>query len=181
MEKLYSWGTSLPEKIDNSEYAEFFKDYIFGSHICTKIFVTGLIIALITTILFYFVVCNKWFRLAKRWIWLVVGLCTISICTAVNYHQIMGEMDENGGKSRGIYAWSEETQETLLKSAGTNTAVITQIVELSENYRASLQSGEETLPWELARFNQLYTSIWFVLLSFLFKNHTIHGKAVPLP
>lgn len=181
MEKLYSWGTSLPEKIDSSVYAEFFKDYIFGSNICTTIFVTGLIIALVTTFLFYFVVCNKWFRLAKRWIWFVVGMITIVVCTAVNYHQIMGKMAEDGDQSSGIYAWSYTTQRNLLDNAGTNTAVTTQIEELAENYRTSLESGEETLPEELARFNQLYTAFWFMLLSLLFKNHTIHGKAIPLP
>lgn len=38
MEKLYSWCTSLFEKLESSDYVEYFQDYFVETSVCTNVF-----------------------------------------------------------------------------------------------------------------------------------------------
>ena len=57
MEKLYSWCTSLVEKLESSEYVEYFHDYFVETAVCTNVFIVGVASALVIALIYYFIIC----------------------------------------------------------------------------------------------------------------------------
>lgn len=180
MEKLYLWCTSLADKVENGEYVEYFKDYFVESPVCTKVFIAGLVSALIIASIYYFVICNKSFALAKRFVWLITVFLTFAASSAISYSIIIGADNPDPEECRGIYYSSYKTQDRLIEVAGGNDVVLIEINNDAENYREYIRIGDESLPIEIAIVNAFYSILFYFVLSLLFKKHTIHGKAIPL-
>lgn len=179
MEKLYSWCTSLVEKLESSEYVEYFHDYFVETAVCKNVFIVGVASALVIALIYYFIICNKSFALAKRYFWAITVFVTFLTSLVISYSVIMGNDNGNPEESTGIYFKSYETESNLLDMAGDNTEVRIDISNIAGNYRESLRSGEELLPMEIALVNAFYSILLFLLFSLLFKKHTTHGKAIP--
>lgn len=179
MEKLYSWCTSLVEKLESSEYVEFFHDYFVETAVCTNVFIVGVASALVIALIYYFIICNKSFALAKRYFWAITVFVTFLTSLVISYSVIMGNDNGNPDESTGIYFKSYETESNLLDMAGDNTEARIDISNIAGNYRESLRSGEELLPMEIALVNAFYSILFYLLFSLLFKKHTTHGKAIP--
>ena len=58
MHKLYSWCTSLGEKLDG-DYANYFTDYFVGTSVCTNVFIVGFVSALVIASIYYFIICES--------------------------------------------------------------------------------------------------------------------------
>ncbi len=179
MEKLYSWCTSLVEKLESSEYVEYFHDYFEETAVCTNVFIVGVASALVIALIYYFIICNKSFALSKRYFWAITVFVTFLTSLVISYSVIMGNDNGNPEESTGIYFKSYETESNLLDMAGDNTKGRIDISNIAENYRESLRSGEESLPMEISLVNAFYSILFYLLFSLLFKKHTTHGKAIP--
>lgn len=179
MEKLYSWCTSLGEKLESSEYVEYFYDYFVETAICINLFIIGVVSALVIALIYYFIICNKSFALAKRYFWTITVFVTFLTSLVISNSVIMGNDNGDPEESSGIYFKSYETEENLLDMAGDNTEVRIDISNMAENYRESLRSGEELLPMEIAIVNAFYSILFYLLFSLIFKKYTTHGKAIP--
>ena len=83
MEKLYSWCTSLVEKLESSDYVE---DYFVETSVCINVFIVGFISALLIAVIYYFIICNKSFALAKRYFWAITVFVTF---LTFSYHFLM--------------------------------------------------------------------------------------------
>ena len=179
MEKLYSWCTSLVEKLESSEYVEYFQDYFVETSVCTNVFIVGLISALVIAVIYYFIICNKSFTLAKRYFWAITVFVTFLTSLIISYSVVVGSDSGDPEESTGIFYSSYKTQERLVEFASGNDEVTIEINNAADNYRESLRSGEELLPMEIALVNAFYSILLYLLFSLLFKKHTTHGKAIP--
>ena len=179
MEKLYSWCTSLAEKLESSDYVEYFQDYFVGTSVCTKVFVVGFVCALVIAAIYYFIICNKSFALAKRYFWAITVFVTFLTSLIISFSVVMGSDSGDPEESTSIYFESYNTESRLLDMVGDNTEARIDISNTAENYRESLRSGEELLPMEIALVNAFYSILFYLLFSLLFKKHTTHGKAIP--
>lgn len=179
MEKLYSWCTSLFEKLESSDYVEYFQDYFVETSVCTNVFIVGFISALIIAAIYYFIICNKSFALAKRYFWVITVFVTFLTSLIISFSVVMGSDSGDPEESTGIFYSSYKTQERLVDFASGNDEVTIEINNAADNYRESLRSGEELLPMEIALVNAFYSILFYLLFSLLFKKHTTHGKAIP--
>jgi len=179
MEKLYSWCTSLVEKLESSDYVEYFQDYFVETSVCTNVFIVGLISALVIAVIYYFIICNKSFTLAKRYFWAITVFVTFLTSLIISYSVVVGSDSGDPEESTGIFYSSYKTQERLVEFASGNDEVTIEINNAADNYRESLRSGEELLPMEIALVNAFYSILLYLLFSLLFKKHTTHGKAIP--
>lgn len=179
MEKLYSWCTSLFEKLESSDYVEYFQDYFVETSVCTNVFIVGFISSLVIAAIYYFVICNKSFALAKRYFWAITVFVTFLTSLIISYSVVMGSDSGDPEESTGIFYSSYKTQERLVDFASGNDEVTIEINNAADNYRESLRSGEELLPMEIALVNAFYSILFYLLFSLLFKKHTTHGKAIP--
>ena len=179
MEKLYSWCTSLVEKLESSDYVEYFQDYFVETSVCTNVFIVGFISSLVIAAIYYFVICNKSFALAKRYFWAITVFVTFLTSLIISYSVVMGSDSGDPEESTGIFYSSYKTQERLVDFASGNDEVTIEINNAADNYRESLRSGEELLPMEIALVNAFYSILFYLLFSLLFKKHTTHGKAIP--
>lgn len=179
MEKLYSWCTSLVEKLESSDYVEYFQDYFVETSVCTNVFIVGLISALVIAVIYYFIICNKSFALAKRYFWAITVFVTFLTSLIISYSVVVGSDSGDPEESTGIFYSSYKTQERLVEFASGNDEVTIEINNAADNYRESLRSGEELLPMEIALVNAFYSILLYLLFSLLFKKHTTHGKAIP--
>lgn len=179
MEKLYSWCTSLAEKLESGDYVEYFHDYFVETSVCTNVFIVGLASALMIAIIYYSIICNKSFALAKRYFWAITVLITFLTSLVISYSVIVGVDSGDPEECTGIFHSSYKTQERLVDFASGNDEVIIEIINTADNYRESLRSGEELLPMEIALVNAFYSILLYLLFSLLFKKHTTHGKAIP--
>ena len=179
MEKFYSWCTSLGEKLESSNYVEYFHDYFVETSVCTNVFVIGLISASVIAVIYYFIICNKSFALAKRYFWILTVFVTFLTSLVLSYSAIMGVDSGDPEECTGIFGSSYNTQERLVDFTSGNDEVSIEISNTADNYRESLRSGEELLPMEIAIVNAFYSILFYLLFSLLFKKHTTHGKAIP--
>lgn len=179
MEKLYSWCTSLFEKLESSDYVEYFQDYFVETSVCTNVFIVGFISSLVIAAIYYFIICNKSFALAKRYFWVITVFVTFLTSLIISYSVVMGSDSGDPEESTGIFYSSYKTQERLVDFASGNDEVTIEINNAADNYRESLRSGEELLPMEIALVNAFYSILFYLLFSLLFKKHTTHGKAIP--
>lgn len=181
MEKLYSWCTSLSEKLDSSEYEywSYVQDYFVETLVCFNVFIIGAISALVIAVIYYFLICNKSFALAKRYFWAITVFVTFLTSLIISFSVVRGADGGDPDESRGLYASSYLTQEKLVTSANGNEETITEYNVQAVNFRDALRSGEELLPMEIALVNAFYSILFYLLFSLLFKKHTTHGKAIP--
>jgi len=179
MEKLYSWCTSLAEKLESSNYVEYFQNYFVETSVCTNVFIVGLVSALVIAVIYYFIICNKFFSLAKRYFWAITVVVTFLTSLLVSYSVIMGVDSGDPEECTGIFYSSYKTQERLVDFTSGNDEVTIEINNAADNFRESLRSGEELLPMEIAIVNAFYSILFYLLFSLLFKKHTTHGKAIP--
>ena len=179
MEKFYSWCTSLNEKFDD-RYSRYFEDYFRETSVCLNVFIVGLVSALTIAAIYYFIICNKSFALAKRYVWAMTVFITFLTSLIISGNVIIGK-DGNGNPddSTGIYYVSYNTEAYLLNQAGNNMEERQDISNTAEEYRESLRYGVESLPMEIALVNAFYSILFYLLFSLLFKKHTTHGKAIP--
>lgn len=179
---FFSFLTSLPDKLasggDNENFVDFYNDYFAGTSVCGTILLYALIISLVIAGVYYFGICNKYFVLAKRLVWLGV-LALVFICTYfVSYECIKGSDNEEAENSTGVYYSAYQTETDKLDNTDDPTER-TQIQETALMFRNSFDSGEETLPIEISIVNSFYAILLFFIFSLAFKKHTIHGSAIP--
>lgn len=179
MEKLYSWCTSLVEKLESSDYVEYFQDYFVETSVCTNVFIVGFISALVIAVIYYFIICNKSFALAKRYFWAITVFVTFLTSLIISYSVVMGSDSGDPEESTGIFYSSYKTQERLVEFASGNDEVTIEINNAADNYRVALSSGDELLPMEIALVNAFYSILFYLSFSLLFKKYTTHGKAIP--
>lgn len=175
---LYSWCTSLLEHFEgpNSEY---FNDYFRDTPVCIYVFLAGLLIALVTACLYYFVVCNCSYILAKRYVWVITVFITFFVSFWGSERILIGH-DFGENDKTGFYSSIETTRESLCEFADANSTVTSEINEEASNLELALGNGEIGLISEIAVANAFYTLLFYFIFSLWFKRYTIHGKAIPV-
>lgn len=187
--ELYSWCTSLGDKLanggENTEFVDYYSGYFVETSICSSIFLTGMGIALAIAAVYYFGICNFVFNLAKRWVWGIVLALVFVVSLFTTIPMIIGEDTEDIENATGIFANAHQIEATKLNMTedSDQREEISQIAtDFREQFKQKEDSfmTEEDLPMEMAITNGIYSAILFIILSFLFKRHTRHGSAIPL-
>ena len=180
MNKLYEWCTSLSETMRGS-YEAFYNDYFTDGSVLTTVFLIGLGIALIISLVYYLVICNFSFKLSKRWFWLIILVATGILSMFISEKKLVGRYDFDREKCTGIYKsvyGNDGTRERLLYMAATEEDR-NQIESSCAVFSNDIREGSETIFAELSLVNALYSIIIFVVFSILFKRFSTHGKAIP--
>lgn len=186
---LYIWCTSLGERLlnggENEEFVDYYTGYFVDTSVCSTIFWTGMGIAAVIAVFYYFVICNFVFNLAKRWVWFCVLALVFVITLFTTIPQIVGHDAENPEDATGIFFEAYNIESSKLD--GTDDDSMREELQLTaSDFREQFLAKEdsvmmrESLPLEMAVTNAVYASLLFIVLSFLFKRHTTHGAAVPL-
>ena len=186
--EFYSWCTSLGDKMsnggENPEFVDYYTGYFSDTPVCSTIFWTGMGIAAVIALLYYFGVCNFVFKLAKRWVWCCVLLLVFVVTTFATIPIIVGHESEDPEQSTGIFFSSHDIESEKLDGTEDDN-MREELQQIASDFREQFLESEdnemrEYLPLEMALVNAAYASILFIILSFLFKRHTTHGAAVPL-
>lgn len=185
---IYSWCTSLGEKLlsggENEDFVDYYTGYFADTSVCRTIFLAGMGIALVISLIFYFGICNFVFKLAKRWMWILTLALVFIITFFTTIPQIVGNDADNPEDATGIFfeAYNIESE----KLDGTDDDNMREeIQQTASDFREQFLAEEdsfmmrESLPLEMAGFNAVSAALLFIILSFLFKRHTTHGEAIP--
>lgn len=185
---FYSWCTSLGEKLlnggENEEFVDYYTGYFVDTSVCSTIFWTGMGVATVIAVLYYFGICNFVFNLAKRWVWFFVLALVFVITLFTTISQIVGHDADNPDNATGIFYVSYNIESNKLD--GTDDDIMREEIQLTASkFREQFLKEDcvmmsERLPLQMAVTNAFYASLLFIVLSFLFKRHTTHGAAVPL-
>lgn len=188
---FYSWCTSLGEKLlsggKNEEFVDYYTGYFTETPVCSTIFWTGMGIATIIAVFYYFGVCNFVFRLAKRWVWLCVLALVFVITLFTTIPQIIGHDANDPENSTGIFFVANEIESEKLDNTE-DDSMREELQKIGNGFREQFVAKDgsffmimdENLPMEMGIVNAIYASLMFILLSFVFKRYTTHGTAVPL-
>lgn len=186
---LYSWCTSLGDKLlnggENEEFVDYYTGYFADTSVCSTIFWTGMVIATVIAILYYFGICNFVFKLAKRWVWLCVLAIVFVVTLFTTIPQIVGHDADNPEEATGIFFNSYNIESNKLDGTD-DDSMREELQQTASEFREQFLAKEdsvimrESLPYEMAFWNAVYAIVLFIILSFLFKRHTTHGAAVPL-
>lgn len=184
---FYSWCTSLGDKLlnggVNEDYVDYYTAYFVDTSVCSTIFWTGMGIAAVFAILFYFGVCNFSFRLAKRRVWLCVLALLYATTVFTTIPLIVGHDADDSDNSTGIFAVSYDVESNKLY--GTEGTMRDELSLTASDFREQFHAKEdggtmiESLPLEMALVNAFYAILCFFILSILFKRYTTHGAAIP--
>lgn len=186
--KIYSWCTSLGDKLQNGgvneEFVDYYTGYFADTSVCSTIFWTGVGIAVFTAVLYYFGICNFIFKFAKRWVWLCVLALVYIITLFVTIPQIVGHDADNPEDATGIFFVSYNIESEKLDGTE-DDSMREEIQQTASGFREQFLAKDsvimhESLPLEIALVNAFYANLLFIVLSLLFKRHTTHGAAVPL-
>lgn len=186
---IYSWCTSLGDKLltggENEEFVDYYTGYFSDTSVCANIFWLGLGIAAVIAILYYFVGCNLSFQLAKRWVWFCVLILVFGATLFATVPRIVGHDAENPEESTGIFFKAYEIEiEKLINIEDDNMRADIQqtAIDFREQFIPKEDSmlSRESLPLEMALTNAIYAILLFVILSFCFKRFTTHGASVPV-
>lgn len=185
---FYSWCTSLGDKLlnggVNEDFVDYYTAYFVDTSVCSTIFWTGMGIAAVFAILFYFGVCNFSFRLAKRRVWLCVLALLYATTVFTTIPLIVGHDAEDSEDSTGIFAVSKAVEGNKLDGT-TDGAMRDELSLTASDFREQFHAKEdggtmiESLPMEMALVNAFYAILCFFILSILFKRYTTHGAAIP--
>lgn len=180
MNKLFEWCTSLSDKMSpatNGAYANFYNDY-FSTSILSTVFFCGIGIALIIALVYYILICNFSFKLTKRWSWLVGLLLTSIVCTFVTNNMMIGTYSDDPENYTGFYDSIDKTRERLEDLAATQDDKM-QVRADAGALIDSVEEGNQTIFAEISLMNALYSVVFFVMFSIIFKRFSTHGKAIP--
>ena len=182
MFELFEWFPGMSDRINDSEFREYYYDFLVESGICGTVFLWAMIITFTTLIVFYLVGCNLSHRVANTFVWLGVLAATCLSVFTTTYTLVQGTDDEND--PRGVYLSALDSDTGTLSRLKQDSENITSeqidlISDTCNRYLAQFDNKEETLPIEMAIICTLYSFIVFVVLSFILRRFTIHGKGVP--
>ena len=177
MNKLFEWCTSLSEKMSEGNYAVYFNEYFHDGNILKTVFLFAISVALVVSLIYYLVICNVSFKLAKRWCWLII-LCFVGIITLFLSNDYMVGKDGNNDDSSGFYYNIDKVRENLYNLAITDDER-SLIDNVSGSLRDSINEDTEPLFVELSFINAIYAIVIFVIFSIFFKRFSTHGKAIP--
>lgn len=185
---FYSWCTSLGDKLlnggENEEFIDYYTGYFADTSVCSTIFWTGVCIAAVIAVLYYFGICNFAFKLAKRWVWLCVLALVFVVTMFTTIPQIVGNDAEDPEDATGVFFESYNIESEKLDGTD-DDSMREELQQIASDFREQFLAKEdgvmmrESLPYEMALVNAIYATILFVVLSFLFKRYTTHGAAVP--
>lgn len=181
--ELYSWITSLSDKLlnggESEDYVDYYTDYFVNTSVCGDVFMSAVLISLGVALIYYFVICNKSFALAKRGVWIIVLILTCCVTFFVSNSIIRGYDSEAVESSTGAFFAAYQTETEKLDNTADDSERIA-IQETAHDYREAFESGEETLSIEIALVNAIYAMFFFFVFSLCFKRFTTHGSAIPI-
>jgi hypothetical protein len=194
--EIFKLFTSLGGKIgsgdglENPDFLDYYVAYFQDSAICSSIFYVGLVVALVSAIVFYYIICNKFYSLAKRYVWCVFLVIVGGITFALSYSNIVGLDNDEPEKSTGVFK-SAYDKETELLGGTDDEEARDEIMTIASDYRAQFKCAddsiftEESLPVEMSVTNGVISAILFFLFSFLIthvgalRKLTTHGSGIP--
>lgn len=186
--EIYSWCTSLGDKLLNGgedpDFVDYYNAYFADTPVCGIIFGVGFAIALVIALLYYFGVCNFVFKLAKRWVWLCVFALVFVITFFTTMPIIVGHDADEPEESTRVFFTAHELEDYKW-NATEDTKARDEISLIADDFREQFVPKEddiimdETLPYEMSLVNAVYAIIFFFLLSLLLKRFTTHGAAIP--
>lgn len=193
---FFSRVTSLGDKLngmdlENPDYVDYYVDYFQETSICSTIGWMGILIALGVALLFYYVICNKVYVLAKRYVWFILLALVFIVTFSLSVSTIIGQDNDNPDQSSGVFYTSHNVTETRLLNGTEDEDARDEILETANSYREQFKSSEnsafmsESLPFEMGIANGIASAVLFIVFSFLItrvpvlRSLTIHGTGIP--
>ncbi len=191
--KLFDFFTSIGEKVSSGNpdiegSSDFYFDYFQETPICSTLFWMGLIVAFVAAVVFYYVICNKVYALANRYVWCVVLVLVGGLTFVLSVSSIVGEDNDDPELSTGVFYTAHNVTEPRLLDGTDDEEAREEIVSAAEDYRAQFKTSDdsiESLPYEMGGVNGLISAVWFFIFSLLItkvaclRKHTIHGAGIP--
>ncbi len=195
MTEFFSILTSLGDKlqgvnIENEGFQDYYQ-YFKETHICYQIFGIGMLIAVVSVIVYYFVICNKSYALAKPYVWAVVLLLVFGGTFAYSYSTIVGHDDDNNPENAtAVFKYAYDVETKLLDGTEDPDArdeISSTALGFRDRFKTSDDSilMEEELPMEMSVVNGLLSALAFFVVSMLItrikaiRKLSIHGAGVP--
>lgn len=185
MIELFKWLPDLASRLNGtygeygSDFGEYYRDYLQNTDICSTVFLWGMVVTAVIAAAYYFVGCNRWYRVANRGAWLVMLLFACALSFGITYTLVLGNDAEEPEERTGVYSSADTTRERLREGIE-DEDTLTSIDDICDAYRKQYSDGTESLPMEMGSAMALYSFILFLILSIVFKKYTIHGVGIPL-
>lgn len=179
MEKVYFLVSSLEHYV-NDAYS-FHSTYFVNEGAFASAFLIAIIIALIAAVVFYFGICNFANKLSKHFVWLIALLISAGLSIVVTNVKIVG--GEDNGSYSGFYQSIDEVREIAAEEYAQNPEELKKVNEAATYLLDEALVGEDNQYEVLDMLylsNCIYTILFFLIFSILFKGFTKYGIAIPV-
>lgn len=165
--RFFSLFTSLGDRLkgtdlENPDFVDYYIDYFQETSICSNLGWIAILVALVASVLFYYVICNYVFALAKRSVWYIVLLIVGGTTYALSISNIVGEDNDDPEQATGIFYTSHNVTEPRLLDGTADEEAREEIMDTASSFREQFKSSEnsafmdETLPFELSYYSNAY-------------------------
>lgn len=180
---FFSWISDMTDLCSAGKLAQFYKDYFMDPGVCGEVLCLSALIALVFTLVFYFVIGNFFFTLSRRITWIVFLLISPVTIYFVSDYYIIGTDGGAIENSSGLYKSSYTTEYKLLSPPGEPPKKGDEAKKIRRNaqeYRDGFKQKSVELPHEMAFWNSFYGVVFFIVFSFGAKRFSKHAKFIPL-
>lgn len=177
---LFSWATDLQDLCSTSDYSQFFDHYFMQTDVLLYVFLIGAGIAAAVAAIFYFGICNTSYTLSTRINWFVALVISCAATFFVSDFYLKGHDGGEASASSGLFLDSYNLQDDIAVTLEDSDEQLAQWNADSEDFRQALNTGDFDIITNISLINTLYAFLIFILLSFVFKGLTIHGKNLPV-
>lgn len=180
---FFSLGTDMTDRCSTDQFAQFFRDYFMDSGVCGEVLCLSALIALVFTLVFYFVIGNFSFTLSKRITWIAFLVISSVTIYFVSDYYIIGTDGGAIENSSGLYKFSYTTEENLIspeEKPSKKGDEAKKIHRKAQAYRDSFKQNSVSLPHDMAGINSLCGFGLFIVFSFGAKRFSKHAKFIPL-
>lgn len=194
MTSIFEFFTSLGDKLkgeslQNPDFVDYYRDYFQATNVCSSIFFVGLVVSLLTALVFYFVICNKSYALAKRTTWLAILVLIFFGITSYSVINIVGDDSDDPANATCLFEKSYKTEEIKLDITD-DEDTRSEIQQTAIDYREQFKSTslffimDESLPLEMGLVNGAFAGLFFLIFSLVIvhtplKKFTINGAGIP--
>jgi len=177
MDKVYFFVSQLDEFTEGGW--DFYSNYFLEEGGFLYSFLIALAVAVVMLIIFYGFICNKVFKLSKPIVWLVFLCLSLGITFFATSSFIIGNYEAED--STGFYGSIETTYTNLSNKDNfqANPGDLKALIATKEDIIEKLGEKTSEVATSLCVGNSIFSLIWFLLFSVLFKGFTKYGIAVP--
>ena len=180
MEKVYFLVSSLEHYVDDA-YG-FHSTYFASEGAFVSAFVIAVVCAVLVAAIFYFGVCNFANRFSKHYVWSIALLVSGVLSVVMTDVKIVGSETVNGDYT-GFFQSIDRVRENASEEYAKNPEELEKVNKAATYLLDEALAGEDD-EYEVVDMlylsNCIYTLLFFLIFSILFKGFTKYGIAIPI-